>query len=78
MEPAKPETAHNEQIKLLAAAVDRAGSAAWSVGVFTPVGALYLKPDVSVLPVAAGTICWILLAVILHIEAQRVLRRLVQ
>jgi hypothetical protein len=81
MPAASPETIHNEQVKLFAAALDRAGTAAWTVGVFGPVAAAFFRIpgfNSEPLPVILGTLCWAMFAVILHIEAQRVLRRLVQ
>jgi len=81
MSAATPEAIHNEQVKLFASALDRAGTAAWTVGVFGPLAAAFFRIqgfNTELLPIMVGTACWALLAIILHIEAQRVLRGLVQ
>jgi hypothetical protein len=72
---------HNEKTKLLAAAVDRAATASLTVGVLGPIAAaFYNVPGFSagLWPTVVGTACWLLLAFILHLEAQRILRRLVE
>lgn len=72
---------HNERTKLLANALDRASTAALAVGVLGPiVTASYgLGPGgrgaaLSVL--VLGTILWMSMAILLHVQAQRVLGRL--
>jgi len=71
---------HNEKTKLLAAAIDRAGTASLTVGVLGPLAAAFYQVTGFITgfwPTLVGTLCWLMLALILHIEAQRVLRRLI-
>ncbi|PWE56751.1 hypothetical protein DEM27_10335 [Metarhizobium album] len=70
---------HNERTKLLANALDRASTACLTVGVFAPIAAaLYsATSSISATPVfIVGAVCWIFTAVVLHISARHILRRL--
>ena len=70
---------HNEQTKLLANALDRASTACLTVGVLAPIAAaLYAASGVFTMSVIviAGPLVWIFAAVVLHMSARRILRRL--
>lgn len=72
---------HNEQVKLLAASQERAGTSAITIGVFAPLAAALFKIEginQALLPTIMGVVCWALLAAVLYIESQRTLRRLAQ
>jgi hypothetical protein len=80
MPAASSETIHNEQVKLFAAALDRASTTSWALGVLAPLATAFYNPPAlatGLWPTVLGTICWMLLATILHLEAQSVLRKLV-
>ncbi len=69
----------NERTKLLANALDRASTACLTVGVFAPIAAALYSSTGSFVPVrifVIGAIVWIFTAVVLHMSARRVLRRL--
>jgi hypothetical protein len=66
-----------ERIKLRANAIDRASTAALNAGVILPLaGAMLLPQRFAVVDVLANAYIWLVLAFVLHIAAQRVLRRL--
>jgi hypothetical protein len=72
----------NERTKLLANALDRASTACFTVGVATPLAAwVYdinaLRSTYDPLAMSVGLTGWILAAVLLHIGARVVLRRLI-
>ena len=70
---------HNERTKLFANALDRASTACLTVGVLAPVAAaLYASTGsiISVWTFVVGAVFWIFAAVMLHISASYVLRRL--
>lgn len=70
---------HNERTKLLANALDRASTACLSVGVLAPIAAAIYTVAGTVpatLTFVIGAVCWILAAMVLHISARYVLRRL--
>jgi hypothetical protein len=71
----------NEQIKLMANALDRASTACFTVGIVTPLaGFLYnvggLRTLVGPLELAIGVIGWLMACVFLHGGARRILRGL--
>jgi hypothetical protein len=73
----------NEQIKLLANALDRASTACFTVGIATPLaGYLYnvagFRGSVHVVELVVGLAGWIAAAFVLHLAGRRVLRRLQQ
>lgn len=71
--------AHNERIKLSAAALDRASTACFAVGALAPLVGSYAAPSgnhVSVFWVVLMALAWSLAAVALHFLARRVLRGL--
>ena len=81
MPAASPVTIHDEQIKLLAASLERAGTSAVTVGVFAPLAAALFKIEginQALFPTIMGVLCWVLLATSLYIESQRTLRRSAQ
>jgi|KBSSwiStaDraftv2_1062776.scaffolds.fasta_scaffold155824_3 hypothetical protein len=81
MPAASPVTIHNEQVKLFASSLERAGTSAITVGVFAPLAAALFKLEgfnQELLPTIMGVVCWALLAAFLYIESQRALRRLAQ
>jgi Na+/melibiose symporter-like transporter len=70
-----------ERTKLLANALDRASTASLAIGVFTPIASTMYGTSTnpyrtSSLDVYAAALSWLLLAVILHLFAHAVLRRL--
>lgn len=67
---------HNERLKLLASALDRASTACFTVGIATPVaGYIYnisnLRESLPAWHMAVGGIGWILACVLLHLLARR-------
>lgn len=68
----------NERTKLLANALDRASTACLTVGVFAPIAAALYTSGRGVSPFSfvIGAISWIFAAVVLHMSARYVLRRL--
>jgi len=72
----------NEQIKLLANALDRASTACFTVGIATPLaGYLYnvagFRTAVSALELLLGLAAWIGAAIALHFAGKNVLKDLV-
>ena len=70
---------HNEQTKLLANALDRASTACLTNGILAPIAAaIYSVSGAFVFDakVVFGGIVWSLMALVLHMSARRVLRRL--
>lgn len=66
-----------EQVKLRANAIDRASTAALNAGVILPLAGVMLLPSrFAVADVLANAYIWLVLACVLHLAAQRVLRRL--
>ncbi len=67
----------NERTKLLANALDRASTACLTVGVFAPAAAVFynLTGNAASNPAIywVGTFVWLFAAVLLHVEARRVL-----
>jgi hypothetical protein len=71
----------NEQIKLLANALDRASTACFTVGIATPLaGYLYnvagFRGSIRVPERVIGLAGWITAAIALHLAGRRVLKRL--
>jgi hypothetical protein len=69
---------HNERTKLLANALDRASTACLTVGVFAPIAAALYSVNnyVSVGIFLIGAVVWIFSALVLHISARHILRKL--
>jgi hypothetical protein len=70
---------HNERTKLVANALDRASTACLTVGVFAPIAAaIYtsIGTGPATLTFVIGAVCWIFAAMVLHMSARYVLRRL--
>jgi hypothetical protein len=66
----------NEQVKLLANALDRASTAALTVGVLAPVAATLYDLGVPATPMwllIAGALVWLFAAIALHLLAQVIL-----
>jgi hypothetical protein len=71
----------NEQIKLLANALDRASAACFTVGIATPLaGYLYnvagFRASIGIPALLLGLVGWITAAIALHLAARRILKRL--
>jgi hypothetical protein len=69
----------NEQTKLLAAALNTAGTSAFAIGVLAPVAAGFYSVGsgrVSFMSILIGVAIWMSAAVILHLGARHVLTRL--
>ena len=69
----------NERTKLTANWLDRAGTAAFTIGVIAPLAATmygYPSPPTSVGNLLLGIVVWFLLSVSLHFLARLVLKRL--
>lgn len=72
----------NEQTKLLAAALNTAATSCFTVGIATPLaGYIYnvgnMQATLSLTILVLAAFGWLSVAIILHLVAQRVLRRLV-
>ena len=68
---------HNEQVKLMANAIDRASTATLNAGVILPLGAVLLLPSVVRMADAiANAYVWLTIAYLLNRTAKRALRRL--
>jgi hypothetical protein len=70
---------HNERTKLTANWLDRAGTAAITLGVIAPLAAAvfgYGTPTLSERKLAIGIAFWFLAGVALHVVARLLLRRL--
>ena len=70
---------HNERTKLLALALNTASTSAFTVGVLAPVAAAFYNFSLPGLPLhflVVGAALWILLAVVLHLLARRLLGEL--
>ena len=73
------DTVHNERAKLLANALDRASTAAVTIGVLAPIAAsLYsvAGPGPGMWTLVVGAVIWFFAAVALHLGARIVLGRL--
>jgi ACR3 family arsenite efflux pump ArsB len=69
----------NEQTKLLAAALNTAGTSAFAIGVLAPVAAAFYSVGqgrVSFTTILIGVVIWVSAAFVLHLGARQVLRRL--
>ncbi len=69
-----PFLAHNERVKLVANAYDRASTGCFATGVFVPTAALMLGQspvswDYSIVAIAT----WVFVGLILHFEARRII-----
>jgi hypothetical protein len=70
---------HNKRTKLTANWLDRAGTAAITIGVIAPLAALifgYGSPTASQEKLVVGVILWFLTGVPLHVVARLLLKRL--
>lgn len=66
--------AHNERVKLVANAYDRASTGCFATGVFVPTAALMLgQASVSWDYSLVGIAAWVFLGLILHFEARRII-----
>ena len=76
--PAPMSLVHNERLKLLANALDRASTACFTIGIVTPVaGLIYgVGPRANAWALAGAFAIWLGAAVGLHFQARRVLGRL--
>lgn len=73
-------TAANERTKLLATALNTAGTSCVTVGVLAPVAAAFLGVGGAAAPwkVAVCCVCYLSAAVALHLLARRVLGRIME
>ena len=73
-------TAANERTKLLAAALNTAGTSCITVGVLAPVAAAFLGVGnpAALWKVVVGCVCYLSAAVALHLLARRVLGRIIE
>lgn len=69
---------HNERIKLIANALDRASTAALAIGVFGPIAATLYRDGGATYDwrTVVGPLIWLSGAVLLHSAARRTIRRL--
>jgi hypothetical protein len=72
---------HNEQIKLLASAVDRTSTACFTIGIVTPIaGFVYnvsgFRSTIGAAELTAGLLGWLAAAALLHLGARRILKGL--
>jgi hypothetical protein len=65
---------HNERVKLVANALDRASTGALATGIFVPTAAyMFGQSPVGWDYLLAGIIFWGVLGIIFHVEARRVI-----
>lgn len=81
MDPQTDKTVLNEQLKLLATAVNTAATSCFTVGIATPLaGYIYnvsgFQGSLSILTLGLGIVGWLAAATLLHLSAQGIIRRL--